>query len=206
MYRIYPTLVEQYMNYKRDLYGITEQDIINKINRVPEPISDAARKGTSFHELTVYDWTKVIPAEHRGQMCYFYDDYRFPAGPVEEIGNIRWGGIHEVYVEKKLETRYGLVSIYGYVDTLKDGVAYDIKTTSSYSVGKYLESLQRSFYLWATGSRQFQFLVTNFSQVFKEDYYPDGGEETRIRVEVEDFLSFAVTFKDLITDSKFLGK
>jgi hypothetical protein len=206
MYRIYPTLVEQYMNYKLDLYDITWEDIINKINRVPEPKSEAAQKGSSFHELTVYDWTQLIPAEHRGQMCYFYDDYRFPAGPVEEIGKIRQGGEHEVYVEKELETKFGPVLLYGFIDTIKDGVAYDIKTTSRYDIGKYLRSLQRSAYLWMSGSRQFQFLVTNFHAVFKEDYYPTGKEEERIRVEVEDFLEFCSHFSDHITDSKFLGR
>ena len=188
------------MNYKLDLYGITEQDIINKINRVPEAKSEAALKGTSFHELTVHDWTQIVPAEHRGQMCYFYDDYRFPAGPVEEIGKIRAGGVHEVFVQKEMQTKYGPVLLYGFIDTIKDGVSMDIKTTKRYDIGKYLGSLQRSAYLWMSGSRMFEFVVTNFNAVFKEPYYANGTEEERTKVEVEDFLSFCIHFKDQITD------
>jgi len=206
MYRIYPTLVEQFMNFKLDLYGIKEQDIIDKINRVPQPTSDAAMKGSSFHELTEWNWQQLQPAEHRKQLCYFYDRYRFPVGPVEEIGKIRLGGIHEVYLEKMLETKYGPVKMFGFVDTIKDGISYDVKTTKKYDIGKYLPSLQRSVYPWMTGSRKFQFLVTNFNAVFKEDYYPNGTEEERIRVEVEEFLYFCTHFKDQITDPKFLGK
>jgi len=203
MYRLYPTLVEQFMNYKRDLYGITEQDIIDKINRVPTPTHPAAAKGSAFHEITEGVYQDLKPVEYRKQECYKYGEYYFPVGPVREIGEIRRGGVHEVFAKKVLETRFGPVEIYGYCDTLKMGVIYDVKTTSSYRGISYLNSLQRHVYPWLTGARELIFLISTFQNVFIEPYGP--GDEEVIRVEVEDFLTFAEQNLDKITDDKFLG-
>lgn len=54
--------------------------------------------------------------------------------------------LSQVLVESVIETKYGLVNLYGFIDEMRRDIVYDIKTTSRYEFGKYKDYNQRFVY------------------------------------------------------------
>lgn len=206
-YRIYPTLVEQYLNYQAGKYNLTEQDVINSINRVERPVSEAAHKGKAYHKLT--ENKDKLPPLRKEENNYFYDVgwWQFKQSPVDEIIELRSDGIHEVYVEKPIDVNGISVLLYGYIDTLKNGNALELKTTGYYRGISFLDSFQKLVYLYCTNVRKFRFIITDFEFVFFEDYYPYEYLVTDLVYILYDFIQFLENdqIRPHITDKKLFS-
>jgi hypothetical protein len=78
---------------------------------------------------------------------------------------------------------YDDIAIIGVLDVLQKDWIYDIKTTSNYSVGKYGETSQHIIYWWATGIKNFSYLINE--ECYKEDYFYKKGQAENL---INDFL------------------
>lgn len=93
---------------------------------------------------------------------------------VEEIADIVRGGAWQVKVQKTILSGGNLILLYGKVDVLKGPVCYDIKFTGEYEAPKYQHSAQHPLYLECLETVPiFQYLVSDGSQVYIEEYRKD---------------------------------
>ena len=51
-----------------------------------------------------------------------------------------------MFTSATIDTKFGEVELYGYVDELRENKVYDLKTTSRYEFGKYAKYWQRHAY------------------------------------------------------------
>ena len=233
--------------YKRSPEEVEEelkQSLIDAINRVPFA-NEAADKGTAFNaliDMAVNNETHV-PTE-RAPYSIIGDretntvQVTFPATELAPMRNFlfdrAWvidqakyfnGAVSQLYVSAILPTRYGDVELYGFIDELKRDVVYDIKTTSSYSFGKYEHGWQRHVYpycLIASGEMQSvsAFEYTAFalkggpsrtpliSGTRYPEYYTYNHEQTvkQLTQHVERFIEFLEANRNLITDKKIFAE
>jgi len=84
----------------------------------------------------------------------------------------------------------------------------DLKTTSQYDLGKYVNGMQRHVYNVSLAdegikTEEFEFLVTDFKSVYSETYNVDYNESKLIVVDCcEILIEFIEANKHLITDTK----
>lgn len=151
-YRLYPTLLNHFERYKNGY--LTDQELLDRINRVPIPQTIAQAKGASFEEA-------VIKGLHEDEF-----DYRILSGVRAMLP--RPMVKTQVYCEHQVDN----VLVYGYVDVIGKLMAVDIKTTSNYRPGCFAKSFQ-NFYLPALrgrGIRLLRYAITDFQEVYQEDY------------------------------------
>lgn len=233
--------------YKRspdEIEAELKQSLIDAINRVPFA-SEAADKGTAFNalvDMAIHNEPHV-PSE-RAPYSIIGDretntvQVTFPATELAPMRNFlfdrAWvieqakyfdGAVSQLYVSATLPTRYGDVELYGFIDELKRDVVYDIKTTSSYSFGKYEHGWQRHVYpycLIASGEMEsvsaFEYTAfalkggTSRTPLISGTRYPEYytyNHKQSIKLltaHVERFIEFLEANKDLITDKKIFGQ
>ena len=220
-----------------------KQSLIDAINRVPFS-SEAADKGTAFNaliDMAIHNEPHVpteqapysiigdretntvqvtFPATEQAPMRNFLFDRSW----VIEQAKYFAGSISQLYVSAILPTQYGDVELYGYIDELKRDVVYDIKTTSSYSFGKYEHGWQRYVYpycLIASGQMEsvsaFEYTAFQLkggssrnpliSGTRYPEYYTYNHEMTikLLTGFAERFIEFLEENKELITDKKIFG-
>lgn len=218
------------------------QDLINTINRVPFE-SEAADKGTAFNEVIdcliegrksdIISVDKVYAEEcnidHDGEVHLYkyvkdlnvkYKDwtFTFPFDVCKRLSSHYKDAITQQHVEAILPTKYGDVLVYGYIDELMPMSVHDIKTTGSYSVGKFKENHQHLVYPYAlmqmgNDVRTFEYDVVEWSRgggvngVYTETYVFDPDRDIPIlRDHVEQLIEFIEDNRDLITNKKIFAE
>jgi hypothetical protein len=199
-YKFYATLLDAFKWYQASESENAEQELIDKINRVPFQ-SDAADKGTRFNDL-------IDSVLCGGSVTG--DEFSEPL--VLDIAGLLYGSAKQLFTSTMIQTNYGMVELYGYIDYIKQDAAIDLKTTKSYELGKFKNSLQRHVYpvsLIDDGNdiKAFEFLVTDFSSIFIESYLVDYDQSKIILANVcEEFISFINAKRHLITDRKIFNQ
>lgn len=134
------------------------------------------------------------------------------------------GALSQHYTEAMIETSYGYVMLYGYVDELRGKRVYDIKTTKSYTFGNYKKYWQRHVYPYClieskdcTEIDAFEFTVYQlkgggprspliYGDFYREVYDYDHERSTEmIRQHCERFIEFLEAHRSEITDKKIFG-
>ena len=198
-YKFYPSLLDSYKWYQASESDNSEQELIDKINRKPFS-SDAADKGTWFNELI--DLCLKGSEKH---------GVEFLSGPAEIILERLIGSVKQVHTSTTLDVDGKTVELYGYIDYVQQDRVIDLKTTKSYELGKYKDSLQLHFYpvsLIDEGNEinAFEFLVTDFENVYPEVYMVDYNRSKNILIDAcRELIRFVEIKKDLITDKKIFG-
>lgn len=186
-YRFYPSLLN---TYSRFLQGkISEQELLDRINRVPIPQTEAQYRGVSFEDAVL----KGIGEEQFDAQLLQAVRRRLP-NPI-------------VKTQAYCQYQIGDVLIYGFVDVLGKKEAVDLKTTSHYSADRFQQDHQ-NFYLpalYLRGVRQMRYLITDFEQVYEEIYEAETDFTGQLE-ELYDFKIFLEERRDLITDVKVLLK
>lgn len=162
-----PSIIKDFINYVEEvgyekddvlIPFVTEEKLLNRINRVPESTNEAAKKGMDFESILLGDTPKY--------------GFTFNMELVEKMkAYLPKHYLKQVWVEANLEDVNCVVG--GYCDIVCGGKIIDIKTSSTYNFPDYLNSPQL-LYLKALkdkGVYSMEFLITNFSEVFKEDYH-----------------------------------
>ncbi|HEX9958857.1 MAG TPA: hypothetical protein VGA96_16430 [Fibrella sp.] len=187
-YRFYPTLLNV---FSRFLNGgnLTEQQVLDAINRVPSPTTQAQQRGISFEETLIKGTgEEQFDAEILRKMR------KLLPRPIVDT---------QVYCQWQIDD----VLFYGYVDLIGKYKAVDIKTTGSYQAGRYLFNHQ-NLYLHALkrhGIKLMEYLITDFTDVYVESYaltHPIDKQLEEIRL----FKAFIDEHRDQITDKKIVGQ
>lgn len=241
----------EYHYSDEEVYELSKQELINAINRV-RAVSEAASKGTAFNELVdalitnkkseiletkkVYHdvngnflrspWPlnpkvfKLVGVEAKLEGFAFMFDIDL----LKEAAEYLKGSMNQVYTASILETKYGNVELYGYIDELRQNRVYDLKTTKKYEFGKYSKYWQRHLYPYCliesgacTEIESFEFTCYQLSggtektpmitgKKYPEVYnYNHEQSKALLKAHCERFIEFLEENKELITDKKIFG-
>lgn len=145
-------------------------------------------------------------------------EFTFPISLCREFSDYFSGALTQQRVEAVLTTTYGNVLLYGYIDELMPMSVHDIKTTESYTVGKYKNNFQHIVYpycLMKNGSdvRLFEYNIVELNKrtglpngTFTETYVYDPDRDIPVLTHhVELFIEFLIKNRELITDCKIFA-
>lgn len=234
----------EYKKTSEEIEAELFQNLLDGINRVPFD-SEAAQKGTAFNAI-IDSWLlgkKHVPTE-REPYSIIGDTEKntiqvyFPATKISPernfLFNRNWckeqakyfeDSIPQLFVSADLETKYGTVELYGYIDYLKRDVVIDAKTTSKYDFGKYEKYWQRHTYpycLIASGQmnsiKAFEFTAfalkggTSRTPLISGSRFPEYytyNHEQSVKLltnHVERFIEFLEANREHITNTKIFGE
>lgn len=149
-----------------------EQELLDTINRVPSEPIPAADRGTCFNEIVdclisgknteredisicsmwIDPMGRISLEQEEGSVKFIQAtmngaEYNFDIATckaaVEHFGR---DAVIQHFCRGLLPTQMGLVELYGYADYIVKDVVHDLKTTSSYSFGKYEQGWQKFVY------------------------------------------------------------
>lgn len=185
-YQLYPTLLNIYDRFQKGYLDKTE--LLNRINRVPVPQTEAQARGASFEEAVI----KGVNEEGFDQEILTKIRALLPRPMVKT----------QVYCEHQ----FGNVLMYGYVDVIGKTLAVDIKTTSNYQPERFAHSHQ-NFYLPALrskGIRTLRYAITDFQEVYQENY--DQTLDFSVQeVQIKLFCDFLEEHREQISDRRIFG-
>lgn len=127
---------------------------IDRINRVPFD-SEAADRGSAFNEIIDClidrrntDKMQVIVDVKADSIRALYNErvFSFSLAYCREFAKRFKGAVTQVRTEATLNTKYGDVGLYGYIDELMPFKVHDIKTTKKYSVFSFRNNWQHIVY------------------------------------------------------------
>lgn len=143
--------------------------------------------------------------------------FTFPVSICREFSNYFKGGLTQQRVEAILPTAFGNVLVYGFIDELMPTTVHDIKTTGSYTVGKFKNHFQHIVYPYAliqngNDIRTFEYNIVEFNKggyvvdTYTETYVFNPERDIPILTNhCEDFIKFLEENRGLITDKKIFG-
>jgi hypothetical protein len=207
-YKFYATLLDSYRWYLKSESDDCLQELINKINRVPF-VSEAAEKGTAFNALID---SVLIGYDKFGEQITRFDSFEFNTNLVKEIAESLTGAVPQYRTSGLIMTSKGLVEIYGNIDYIIRDKSIDLKCTGSYDLGKFKDSMQRHVYPVCLSQEgiivdEFEFLVTDYRGIFRENYRVNLEESEREIISVcESFIDFLEIKKSEITDKKVFAQ
>lgn len=185
-YRFYPSLLNTFSRYLKG-GSLTEQGLIDSINRVPTPTTAAQERGTSFEEAVI-----------KGT-----NEERFDPDILRKVRKLLPRPIvdTQVYCQWEIDD----VLFYGYVDLIGKYKAVDLKTTGSYQKDRFLFNHQ-NLYLHALkrkGIKLMEYVITDFADVYMESYALTHSIEKQLE-EIQLFKAFIDEHRPLITDRKII--
>ncbi|GAB6121123.1 HNH endonuclease [Dysgonomonas termitidis] len=217
---------------------IQRMALIDTINRVPFDSEDADR-GTAFNEVVdciinrsfqeiqegvfMQNTGKVITIilndKQEAISCINGHTFTFPLTLCKEFAGYFKGATTQLRTEGILNTRYGDVLLYGYIDELMPVSVHDIKMTKRYSVGKFRHNWQHLVYPYCLNQQgnninDFEYNVAHinilksgfFYDTYTEHYaYVEERDVPRLQAHVEGLIEFIEKHRELITDKKILG-
>ena len=225
--------VGDYILTPDELQDKLEQELIDTINRVPHEPSEAADKGTCFNEVidmlldgrdclyegmtvTIDEANKTVTATLNG-FVFLYDlDF------CQEVAEGLIDSASQVFASATIETSFGLVELYGYIDEYRYNQVIDLKTTGNYDFLKFERKWQRHVYpycLVENGKEVegFEYRVIKWKggtktqpalsgEVIPEYYTYDHEQSTsELRGMLEHFIGWLEANADRITDKKIFG-
>lgn len=143
--------------------------------------------------------------------------FTFPISICREFANYFKGALTQQRVEAILPTAFGNVLVYGLIDELMPTTVHDIKTTGSYSVGKFKNHFQHLVYPYAliqngNDIRIFEYNIVEFNKTgypvdtYTESYVFNPERDIPILTNhCEEFIRFLEENRGLITDKKIFG-
>ena len=200
----------EYRYSQQEMDTMLEQELIDKINRVPTEPSEAASKGTIFNEIVDCiierrgchheGWTVESVADEQGNKTTIHGaldgfDFMFDAAFCKSVAAYFAGALPQYYVEAIIPVRYGNVLLYGWIDELCKDEVKDIKTTKRYDFGQYYHYWQRHVYPYCLiehgdckSIKGFEFTVIKWSgskkaitgEMYKEYYTYDHCESSAL--------------------------
>jgi len=243
-YQLYATLLDSFQNYLdaeknwEAFYGGSEdpkysveeyeamqrQELIDRINRVPFE-SEAADRGTAFNEVvdcmilgrnTEREDMQITSLKDQGviQVQFNKQTFVYPISLCREFAEYFKGAVPQVRTEGVLQTKYGPVLLYGYIDELMPLSVHDIKTTSNYSAFKFRDHWQHIVYpycLHQEGSKITLFVYNivkwgKVNETFTEHYNFNISRDTeKLLNHCELFIEFLENNRNQITDKKIFN-
>ena len=232
-HRNYDESSGEYHYSPSEVDDLAKKEFVNFVNRIRE-VSEAASKGTAFNVLVdalinnekSEDVETSRVYDEIGRVCAIdakIDGFTFcfDLQLLKDVACYFKGSLSQVYTSSMIETKYGYVELYGYIDELRKNKVYDIKTTKQYTFGNYKKYWQRHVYPYClvesaecTNIDMFEFYVVQLKggtsrtpvisgQIYKEEYsYNHEKSKELIKQQCERLIEFLEANKELITDKK----
>ena len=211
-YKFYATLLHAFNWYQVSESENAEQEFIDKINRVPitdEKALERMEIGTQLNDLIDYNLKHNL-IENREFITT--DKFEFSSEIVNKITHHLQGSIPQYYTETIIRCNGNSVLVYGYIDYILTNKIIDLKTTKTYELGKYKDSMQMHLYPICLFNNEgiiadeFEFLVTDFKEVYTETYPINLiDSNTKLAVTCNLLIEFLEAKKELITNKKIFG-
>ena len=185
-YKVYPTLLNLYARFEKGL--VSEQELLDRINRVPVPQTEAQAKGVSFENAVLKGTNEDLFDPH-----VIIKSRTLLPKPLTAT---------QVYCESLI----GEVLFYGFVDVLGQCMAADLKSTRTYTPCKFAEDHQ-NLYLPALSKRgisTLRYIVTDFSDVYFEDYSLDSDFSLQYK-QIAAFVDFLEAHRKQIIDRRIFA-
>lgn len=243
-YQFYASLLDAYQNYLdaesrwESFYGgsdnpsisideyldKSEQELIDKLNRVPFD-SEAADKGTAFNEIVDY-FAGTSPLREgitftKSDDCVLVNfngrDFVYDLKMVEEFAYSCANAIPQYHCVGQIATKYGYVTLYGYIDELFGDEIHDIKTTSRYSAFKFRNNWQHIVYPFCVRYEgvdvsTFRYDIVLWGKTpadwkyYSEHYnYSEERDKQKMILHIEGLIEFITAHRDLIKDKKLFN-
>lgn len=185
-YKVYPTLLNLYARFEKGL--ASEQELLDRINRVPVPQTEAQAKGVSFEDAVL----KGTDEELFDPDIIIRSRLLLP-DPVLAT---------QVYCEHLI----GETLFYGFVDVLGRTLAVDLKSTAKYTEGRFEEDHQNLYLpaLQKKGIRKLRYVITDFSDLFSEEYDLSTDFSVQYR-QIQAFTEFLEQHRGQITDRRIFA-
>lgn len=185
-YRFYPTLLNTFARFQKGY--LSAQEVLDRINRVPAPQTEAQAKGVSFEEAVI-----------KGT-----DEAQFDAEILRKTRALLPRPM--VATQVYCQYQHNDVLLYGYVDVIGRTLAVDIKTTGRYTPGRFADDHQ-NYYLLALrpkGIRVLRYVITDFQEVYQENYDLNTDFSTQAE-QIKLFCEFLEVHREFISDRKIFG-
>ncbi len=221
-----------------EMYVKLEADLIDSINRIDGRYGEAADKGTAFNEIvdclienrkSNRDDCRIYSTTNESNVRVIRADihdftFDFDIALCKDTADFFSGSVTQFLAEATMETSFGSVLLYGFIDEWVANIMYDIKTTGKYSWGKFEHGWQRHVYPWCviesgytTKVDAFVYYVIEWAYqrkgeplkakgIYQESYDYDHAESGRkIREMLELFLTWLHARKEFIQDKRIFG-
>lgn len=211
-----------------------EKKLIDQINRCPKEPIEAADKGTAVNEVVdmlirhrdceIPGMTVEQVKLHAIQVCYNGFSWIFDTRFLLDLAKRYPNAIPQYPCGAPLQTKYGLVWLYGYLDEWVADKISDLKTTKEYHFGKYERKWQKHVYPYTvvesgdcTEIKEFDYTVVKLSEPTKKDpvihgeiypeVYTNDHEQNRrlLQYICEQFIEWLEYRRGFITDRKIFG-
>lgn len=158
------------------------QSLIDRINRVPID-SEPADRGTCFNEIIdcpiegrKSDKVELISNRETDSILAKYNnrEFVFSLSTCRKIAKSYEGAIPQVLTKALLETKYGLVELYGYIDELMPTSIVDIKVKGKYKAFSFKNNWQHRVYPYCLQSEG-----TDLSEFVYDIYVLDENNQLR---------------------------
>ena len=228
----YPDLeVGDYILSPDEMADKLEQELIDTINRVPHEPWEAADKGTCFNEIVdmiiadrecEYEGMEVETGETTITARLHGFEFTYDRTFCEEVAQGLAGSVSQLFTKSTIDTKYGTVELYGYIDEYLLNQVIDLKTTSQYDFLKFERKWQRHIYPYCLvengnevegfeyrvikwkGGTKFQPALSG--EIIPEYYTYTHSESTdALRAMLEQFIGWLESRKDRITDTKIFA-
>lgn len=209
-YNIYPSLLDSYDYLMSSDSEDAFQQIIDRINRKDQTVSAAAQKGIDLNN--VMDDLVLGKKDAAPFIKELLDKDQVTGMMMQELYANLEGSTPQVLLTAEMELMGKKVILYGYADYVRGNRIIDLKTTSKYAVGKYGDGAQHLIYplcaaLMGMDITQFRYLVTDFRNVYREDYDYDFDRDLGLlKGKLTDFISFLNRWRGRITDKKIFSE
>lgn len=221
-----------------EMYLKLECDLLDSINRIDGRFGEAADKGTAFNEIVdclierrksgrddCNIYSTLNPAGAKVIRADIHDfTFDYDVSLCKQTADFFKGSVTQYLAKASIDTVYGDVLLYGYIDEWVGNKMYDIKTTGSYKWGKFEKGWQRWVYPYCvieagdtTEVESFTYYVVEWAYqrkgepltakgVYQEEYTYDHAEATRkIRCMCESFIEWLDARGEFIQDKRIFG-
>jgi hypothetical protein len=216
-YNIYPTLLDAWQWYKNSGEFRSEpearKELLATINRTKD-IDDEEAVQTGKQLQSLVDALIVMKPRERQlspEAQLGVADKHITGQVLTDLCAPLIGALTNVRVGRTMQTKYGLVELYGVIDYINGPVVYDLKYVKSYEIGKYYHGMQRYVYPYVLAgegmiAEQFEFRATDLKSIFPESYTVNlEVDELILRKVVEEFIEFVESERTKITDRKLFN-
>ena len=190
-YLITPTLLNSYQYYIQDEFkspADSRADFLKTLSREKFEPNQAMQKGIDFENDIKAKCDGYILLDGKEN-----PDYETVCGEITEIVK---GGLWQESVKKDLQIGNREFLLYGRTDVIKRDTIYDIKFTSNYELGKFMDSSQHRIYLYCLGLPKFQYLISDGKEYWTEDYHNHEGIEDELKGMISDFMEYLENDKE----------
>lgn len=184
---ITPTLLNSFAFYTQEIEYKSEeeqrQEFLQTLKRVKSEPTEAMQRGIDFENaVNFYSQDHSHQSEDTCKLLC--------SNVIFDLAQIVKNGFWQQVVKKDIIVGNQEFLLYGKCDVIKANTIYDIKFTSNYDIGKYLNSSQHLIYLYCSGLSKFQYLISDGKSYWIEDYYNDSNIENNIKSKINEFIGY----------------